>query len=260
MDEVATNTYDHRRKVLGMVSGMGRVFKITPGGDGRMPFHVTLALTSCASGIYSIPINGIDGAPPPMIIHACSSSPTKHDCLSKQSPTDVFYQNPSYSEGLCEPYSVMAEEGDVKKNPWGFLVRTAENGSMTQRTFYDFCMHFVKHLPKGQGKHGKPVILFLDGHSSCWDVSSLLYLMSNNIFPFLLPSHNSIWTQPNENGVNLRWLKSLETAVSTLGMRNSGLSTTPQYFNIILRHAWKVFLQSEHNELLTCMENNTTST
>ena len=141
-----------------------------------------------------------------------------------------------------------------------FLVRTAENGSTTQRTFYDFCMHFVKNLPKGQGKHGKPVILFLDDHSSRWYVSSLLYLMSNNVFPFLLPSHTSIWTQPNDNCVNLCWLKILETAVSTLGMRNSRLSTTPQYFNIILRHAWKVFLQSERNELLTCMENNTTST
>ena len=121
MDEVATNTYDHRWKVLGMVSDMDRVFQTTPGGDGRMPFHITLALTSCASGIYSIPIDGIDGATPPMSIHACSSSPTKHDCLSMQSPADVFYQNPSYSEGLGEPYSIMAEEGDVQKNPWFFF-------------------------------------------------------------------------------------------------------------------------------------------
>ena len=42
-------------------------------------------------------------------------------------------------------------------------------------------------------------------------------------------------------------------------MRNNGLSTTPQYFNIIIRHAWKIFLQNERNELLTCSQNNTTS-
>ena len=118
---------------------------------------------------------------------------------------------------------------------------------------------FVKHLLDGQEKGDESLFLFLDCHSSRWDVSSLLYLMDNNVFPFFLPSHTSIWTQPNDNGVNLRWVKSLETAVSSLGMRNNGLSTTPQYFNIIIRHAWKIFLQNERNELLTCSQNNTTS-
>ena len=94
-----------------------------------------------------------------------------------------------YSEGIGKPYSVMAPEEDVRKNPWGFCVRCAENGSMTQRIFFDYSTHFVKNLPEGQGKNGEPVILFLDGHSSCWDVSSLVYLMKNNVFPFFLPSH-----------------------------------------------------------------------
>ena len=101
-----------------------------------------------------------------MIIHACSSSPPKSDVHTTQSPSETFYQNLKFSEGLGEPYSVMAKEGETKKNPWGFLVRTAENGSMTQRTFSDYCMHFVKHLPDGQGKGDEPVFLFLDGHSS----------------------------------------------------------------------------------------------
>ena len=127
----------------------------------------SLSLTSCATGIYCTPVDGIEGAPPPMIIHACSFSPPKSEVHATQSPSETFYQNPKFSEGLGEPYSVMAKEGGTKKNPWGFLVRTAENGSMTQRTFFDYCMHFVKHLPDGQGKGGEPVFLFLDGHSSC---------------------------------------------------------------------------------------------
>ena len=117
MDEVATNTYDHRWKVLGMVSDMGRVFQITPGGDGRMPFHITLALTSCASGIYSIPIDGIDGAPPPMIIHACKSSQYKSEVHATQSTTDTFYHKSSHSEGLGEPYFVADKDIYAKNNP-----------------------------------------------------------------------------------------------------------------------------------------------
>ena len=138
-------------------------------------------------------------------------------------------------------------------------MRCAENGRMTQRIFFDYSIHFVKNLPKGQGRDGEPVILFLDGHSSRWDVSSLVYLLQNNVCPFFLPSHTSIWSQPNENGVNLRWLKSIETAVSSLGMRFSAGGTTPQYFNIIIRHAWKMFIKNERDNLLTCKQNNTTN-
>ena len=220
MDEVATNTYDHMRMTIGSATDFGRAFQITPGGDGRMPFHITLALTSCGNGIYNVPIDGISsGAPPPMIIHASTCSPSKPEVHSSQSPSSTFYQNPKFSEGISDPYSVVAAEGAVEKNPWGFCVRLAENGSMTQRTFFDYCLHFVKNLPSAQGgKDGEPVILFLDGHSLRWDVSSLLYLISNNVFPFILPSHTLIWTQPNYNGVNLRWVKCLETAVSLLGI------------------------------------------
>ena len=73
-DECTTNTHDHRRKTIGNATDFGRAFQITPGGDGRMPFHITSMITSCPSGIYMVPIEGIEGAPPPMIIHACSAS------------------------------------------------------------------------------------------------------------------------------------------------------------------------------------------
>ena len=257
-DEVATNTYDHRRKVIASATEMGRVFQITPGGDGRMPFHITSMITSCATGHYKVPIQGFEGAPPPMIIHACSASPDKKDSGEIQTANNAFFQHPRYSDGLAEPFSVAGAD-EVSKNPWGFCVRTSQAGSMTQRTFFDYCLHFVKHIPDDQGENGEPVILFLDGHSSRWDVSSLLYLLQNKVFPFFLPSHTSVWTQPNDNGTNLRWVKSLETAVSSLGMRWNGVSTTPSYFNIIIRNGWKIFLKSEREDLLCCNCNNTTS-
>ena len=190
-DKVATNTYDHRRKVIGSVTQMGRVFQITPGGDGRMPFHITSMLTSCASGQYKVPIEGYEGAPPPMIIHSCSASPEKDNPSQVQTMDGSFFQRPRYSDGLGEPYSV-ASSDEIKKNPWGFCVRTSASGSMTQRTFFDYCIHFVKNIPQDQGKEKQPVLLFLDGHSSRWDVSSLLYLLQNNVYPFFLPSHTSV--------------------------------------------------------------------
>lgn len=107
-DECATNTYDHRKRTIGLASKFGRAFQITPGGDGRMPFHITNMITSCSSGIYNVPIEGVQGAPPPMIIHACSASPEKDNCTDLQSSSEEFYQNPAFSEGLSEPYSVSA--------------------------------------------------------------------------------------------------------------------------------------------------------
>ena len=96
-NEYSTNTYDHRKKTIGLASKFGRAFQITPGGDGRMPFHITNMITSCASGIYAVPIEGVEGAPPPMSIHACSGSPEKTNPTDLQSSSKSFYQNPSYS-------------------------------------------------------------------------------------------------------------------------------------------------------------------
>lgn len=151
----------------------------------------------------------------------------------RQTREGYVFQHPRYSDGLGEPYSV-ASGNEVRKNPWGFCVRTSAAGSMMQRTFFYYCIHFVKNIPTNQGRNGEPVILFLDGHSSRWDVSSLFYLLQNNVFPFFLPSHTSVWTQPNDNGVNLRWVKSMERAISSSGMRWNGASPTPSYFNIIM--------------------------
>ena len=46
MDEVATNTHDHRKKVVGDNAHLGRLFQLMHCGDGKMPFHITLCITS----------------------------------------------------------------------------------------------------------------------------------------------------------------------------------------------------------------------
>jgi len=56
--------------------------------------------------------------------------------------------------------------------------------------------------PAGQGPDGDPVLLFFDGHTSRWNMSALLYLERNNVHGICLPSHTSIWSQPNDAGAN----------------------------------------------------------
>ena len=90
-DKVATNTYDHRWKVIGSATQMGCAFQITPGGDGRIPFHITSMITSCSFGHYKVPIEGLDGAPPPMIIHACCASPEKLHTVNIRQGKDLSF-------------------------------------------------------------------------------------------------------------------------------------------------------------------------
>ena len=110
-----------------------------------------------------MPVKGLEGAPPPFIIH---SDPSTTETTDTKQP---FYLNPKYSAGLGEAYSVLEEKNEQLRNPYGFTVRTSESGSMTQFTMKHFVYHFVKHLPHSQGKGKEPVFLFLDGHTSRWD-------------------------------------------------------------------------------------------
>eukprot|EP00978_Attheya_sp_CCMP212_P042717 scaffold265244_cov33-Attheya_sp.AAC.1 len=82
-------------------------------------------------------------------------------------------------------------------------VATSSSGSMTHPNFYGYARHLVNSFPK-QKEGEAPIarILILDGHSSRWSIAALRYLMQNHVFPFFLPSHTSIWSQPNDCGTN----------------------------------------------------------
>ena len=88
------------------------------------------------------------------------TTPTvKHGTLPSCKPTisDRFFANFNYNERKKMNSDITAMSG----------------GSMTQLSFYNYCEHFCKNLPKGQGKGGDAVILFLDGHASPWTVAAL---------------------------------------------------------------------------------------
>ena len=54
-----------------------------------------------------------------------------------------------------------------------------------------------------QGKDGEPVFLFVDGHSSRWPLRALRHLQDHNVFCIVLPSHTTIWSQPNDAAANV---------------------------------------------------------
>ena len=142
-------------------------------------------------------------------------------------------------------------------NPFGFSIRVTANGSMTQDIFFDFCAKFVRHLPDGHGKGGLPHILLLDGHASRWNLAALEFLNENNVYPFFLQSHTSVWTQPNDNGANLRFHTCVEEAIKRF--QNTGMKNTVWFYNSVIQWAWQEFLRREREELVNAGENSTTS-
>ena len=176
---------------------------ITSRSDGKIRQNGRLLRVSCAlflhtisPGFYEDIVNGIEGAFSPVIIYANGSSKDKEKniCLQEQT-TGVSPKlakiPPKYKAGLRSP---------------GIKVYTTRTGSMTREIFYFYAEHFIESLPANH----KPIILLLDGHSSRWSVSALRYFMKHNVFPFFLPSHTSIWSQTNDNGVNIRFHLAIE--------------------------------------------------
>lgn len=178
MDEIGADTTQARkRKIVGahsMQDALRHNFEETDGD--KAPFHVTLCLTTCATGLTPIP---------PYIGHSNPSSKDEEPRLLRR-----------HLEGIFQTI-----DGKVV-NPSGINVFVTKLGSMTKRRFPGFCQHFVKNLPRGQGKGGEPVILVFDGHTSRWSVQGLKFLFDNNVYCICLPGHTSIWSQPNDGGPN----------------------------------------------------------
>ena len=196
-----------------------------------------------------------DGAPGPMIIHQDGSQKKWETALTRTqkngaAPPPTPHVSPRFSKGL-----LFQGSNEAQKNPMAIAVGSSSSGSMTQPNFYKFAKHFVESLPK-QKEGEAPVarILFLDGHSSRWSVAALRYLMENHVFPFFLPSHTSIWSQPNDCGTNKSLHHYFAAARRASGKFND--ETSVSYFNRIFESGWKQFVMKEHEELTVNREPN----
>ena len=52
MDEVATNCHNHQKKTIALKLLLGILFQECSAGDKKMPMHITLASTSCATNKF----------------------------------------------------------------------------------------------------------------------------------------------------------------------------------------------------------------
>ena len=125
-----------------------------------------------------------------MIVHSHQAESKKMNAQDdgarlSYSEDDKIFVNPRFSVGLADPNAGPKSFVD-HQNPCGFCVRATKNGSMTQESFFDFCVHFVKNR-RAQNETDLLHILFLDGHASRWNLVALRYLMVNKVYPFFLP-------------------------------------------------------------------------
>jgi len=141
------------------------------------------------------------------------------------------------------------------------IVISNSAGSSTQETFFHYCEHFVKSVLPASKRD--PIILLLDGHASHWNTQALCLLMHNRIFPFFLPSHTSIWSQPNDAGINIGFHSAIENATKKCRWAAAVSCRTPtvHYHNEILSDALTSFYLREHEDILEPMLkcNNTTN-
>ena len=216
VDEDAANAVKSRDPALmsanSFADGMGRCFAISADGE-RMGTHVTDVMATCRDGSV--------GAP--MVIKTRGGGDKPQEASRKRrlgEPVQVPGVKSTDTEGLVDDD---APDGEKLK----LTVKTSNSGSMTIELFIDWCDHFIENTlkPRGLGPGapalpcfplgtrpfiiatlalagGKPVLLFLDGHASRWSLAALLKLRDNNVFVFCVPSHSTIWSQPNDAGCN----------------------------------------------------------
>ena len=200
IDEFGSDTTEKKSKVAiikNIAQYFGQIFGLIPQraytkdeGDKNQGFHVTVVQCSRADGRYRWYCESTgeftDGAVCPMIIHSLPSIGGKGSMCTWVSD----------SGSACAPDKASAKNINFAET--GIKVCCTKNGSMERLAFREYAKHFVSQLPPGYGKGGEMVYLFLDGHSSRWDLMALRYFEENNVCVICLPSHTSIWSQPND--------------------------------------------------------------
>lgn len=120
-----------------------------------------------------------------------------------------------YDHMLVEPFIIQSACSVTKDNsehiPENWGVAANKSGSMTLDLFMSFCVHFVVNVmkPRGFGPKLKACIIEFDGHASRWSYAGIMYLISNNCWPFCIAAHTSAWSQVGDNAANAKILASL---------------------------------------------------
>jgi hypothetical protein len=119
-----------------------------------------------------------------------------------------------------------------------FSVHLSANGSQDKIGFERWCCCFVESVRKAKPDNIK-TFLFLDGHNSRWTYSGLTHLADNNVVVICLPSHTSIITQPNDNGINAKFHEHTGDAVQRWREQHAGMKIQKGDANLLICQAWK---------------------
>ena len=141
-------------------------------------------------------------------------------------------------------------------NRWDHVWGTADdtsvvcstNGSIDLDNFPRMAYHFVKRLPKGFGKGGKPTILIMDGHSSRWSPSALRMLRDNNVHVWVIASHSSAWGQVGDVGPNSKLSKHYNNQARKWRAAHPLYKMKCHHFNAIFTKAYDLYEKEMREE------------
>jgi hypothetical protein len=107
-------------------------------------------------------------------------------------------------------------------------------------------------MPPGYGKGGKACMLALDGHTSRWCSEAMRLFKEANVYVWCLASHTSIWTQPNDLGINSKlkalFSKAYQDYLQAHFQETNGFNQGT--FNKIFVIAWNRMIEEEKVELV----------
>ena len=96
-----------------------------------------------------------------------------------------------------------------------------------------------------------------DGHTSRWNKDAIDLLIENEIFHFFFPNHTSVWTHPNDCGINKRLHTCVEKEINDMSCMKNIYCV--MLFNIVIKSAWEDFLDCEQKDLLATKQYTTSS-
>ena len=202
-----------------------------------------LFLTLSSSGLYRNRKKKIrKGAPSLFTIH--SDKRISKDKEKDERKRQIGGQAPT-EKTVAARFTNGLEDSDI-------VVTTSSSGSQIQESFTDYTKHLVKSLPDDHDA----AILVMDGHGSRWTAAGLPYLVDNRVFPCFLPSHTSMWSQPNDCNTNRRLHECMEKAAQ----KYAGTDRVPtlQEYNAIMLEGWQLFIDEEGTKLNSFQRNITT--
>lgn len=122
-----------------------------------------------------------------------------------------------------------------------------------------FASHYEQALPERKDIMKEQVILFLDQHLLRDSYPFFKMMWENNVFIVILPSKTSMWTQPNDCGINASKKANESKAMTAFRWANPTDVPSKGDFMAFLKMCWRDHIDTEHMEMITMGSNDVAS-